>query len=139
MCSYMLVVPHPILNLTGHLHLRSQCQSCDTVSQWMLARRAKLCMQGTHSATWNQLRGDGKGDPSQAEDPAASADTSASSAPTNTAGSSMVSPRHQTSEGLTAMIALSVTPMVERFLQASPEPMHQFTDACNIKLVHHPG
>ncbi len=96
-------------------------------------------MQGTHSATWNQLRGDGKGDPSQAEDPAASADTSASSAPTNTAGSSMVSPRHQTSEGLTAMIALSVTPMVERFLQASPEPMHQFTDACNIKLVHHPG
>ena len=37
----------------------------------------------------------------------------------------MVSPRHQSSEDLTAMIALSVTPMVERLLQAGPEPMHQ--------------
>ncbi len=125
MCSYMLVVPHPIFDLTGHLDSSSQCKSCNTVSRWLLARRAMLCMQGIHSSTWIRSQGDGKGDPSQAEDPAPSADTSAICAPTDNAGSSLTSPRHQSSEDLTAMIALSVTPMVERFLQAGPEPMQQ--------------
>ncbi|DBA85163.1 hypothetical protein WJX79_004941 [Trebouxia sp. C0005] len=74
-------------------------------------------LKGTQSSTWTRSQEDGKGDPSQAEDPALPADTPASSAPTDDAGSSLTSPRHQTSEDLTAMIALSVTPMVERFLQ----------------------
>ncbi len=74
---------------------------------------------------WKRSHGDGQGDPCQVEDPAPSADTSASSAPTDDAGSSLTPPRHQSSEDLTAMIALSVTPLVERFLQAGPEPMQQ--------------
>ncbi|KAA6429425.1 MAG: hypothetical protein FRX49_00819 [Trebouxia sp. A1-2] len=68
-------------------------------------------LKGTQSSTWTRSQEDGKGDPSQAEDPALPADTPASSAPTDDAGSSLTSPRHQTSEDLTAMIALSVTPM----------------------------
>ncbi|DBA94754.1 TPA: hypothetical protein ACH3X1_002302 [Trebouxia sp. C0004] len=78
-------------------------------------------LRGTHFVTWFQSPGDDKGDSAQAEDPTPSADTSASSAPTDDAGSSLTSPRHQSSEDLTAMIALSVTPIVERFLQEAEQ------------------